>query len=271
MSSAPVAASPPSAVADRGPGVSPGPVPLRIDDLRVDLGGRNVLHDVALRVAAGELVGLIGPNGAGKTTLLRAALGLVRHQQGTVLVDGTVLRRRRARLGYVPQRHEFAWDFPISVERTVMSGRTGRIGVFRRPGVADWTAVGDAIDRVHLGDLRTRPVGELSGGQRQRVLVARALALGSSTLLLDEPFTGLDMPTQELLADLFVDLASDGKAVLMTTHDLFGAMHACSRLVLLNRTVVAVGPPDELRDATVWMRTFEVGETSPLLRIVKAR
>jgi len=121
-----------------------------------------------------------------------------------------------------------------------------------------------------MDDLRTRPVGELSGGQRQRVLVARALALQPSTLLLDEPFTGLDMPTQELLSDLFVSLAREDRAVLMTTHDLASALYSCDRLALLNRTVVAVGSTDDLNDPHIWMDTFGVGETSPLLRILKA-
>jgi manganese/iron transport system ATP-binding protein len=236
----------------------------------VDLGGRPVLRDVRLHVDAGELVGLLGPNGAGKTTLLRAVLSLTRVRAGRILLDGRPARPGRASIGYVPQRHEFAWDFPISVEQAVLTGRTGRIGFLRRPGVADWRAVGEAIDRVGLDALRGRPVGELSGGQRQRVLVARALALAPRILLLDEPFTGLDLPTQELLDDLFTGLAGEGRAVLLTTHDLVAAMHSCSRLVLLNGGVVAQGRPDELRDHEVWMRAFGVSVRSPLLKILKA-
>jgi manganese/iron transport system ATP-binding protein len=230
---------------------------LAVEDLGVDLGGRPVLRDVNLSVDSGELVGLLGPNGAGKTTLLRCVLGLVRAKTGSIAVGGTAI------VGYVPQRHEFTWDFPISVEQAVLSGRTGRLGLLRRPGVADWRAVGDALERVRMTDLRRRPVGELSGGQRQRVLVARALAVGPEVLLLDEPYAGLDMPTQELLGDLFATLARE-HAVLMATHDLAAAVHDCDRLVLLNRTVIAAGPPHELRDRRVWMDTFEVGERSHL-------
>nr|WP_213451387.1 anchored repeat-type ABC transporter ATP-binding subunit [Micromonospora sp. NBRC 107566] len=243
---------------------------LDIEHLDVDLGGRPVLRDVRLHLDRGELVGLLGPNGAGKTTLLRAVLALVRTRNGRVLVEGRPARPGRSAIGYVPQRHEFAWDFPISVEHVVLSGRTGRLGLLRRPGVADWRAVGDALDRVQLSGLRRRPVAELSGGQRQRVLVARALALAPSILLLDEPFTGLDMPTQELLGELFASLAREGRAVLMTTHDLVAAVESCTRLVLLNGRVIADGRPDELHDVEVWMRTFGVSETSPLLKLVKA-
>jgi manganese/iron transport system ATP-binding protein len=243
---------------------------LEVTGLSADLGGRRVLSDIRLHVDRGELVGLVGPNGAGKTTLLRAVMGLLRPHSGSVTVDGERARAGRGLLGYVPQRHEFAWDFPISVENVVMTGRTGVLGIGRRPKEDDWAAVGEALDRVGMGDLRSRPVGELSGGQRQRVLVARALALEPAVLLLDEPFTGLDMPTQELLSTLFVSLAREGRAVLMTTHDLAAALFSCDRLALLNRTVVAVGAPHELRDQALWMRTFGVTESSPLLRILKA-
>ncbi|WP_166347486.1 anchored repeat-type ABC transporter ATP-binding subunit [Phytoactinopolyspora limicola] len=241
---------------------------LRVDGLGVDLGGRPVLRDVDLAVDVGEFVGLIGPNGAGKTTLLRSVLALIRSRTGRVLVDGRPARPGRSRVGYVPQRHEFAWDFPISVEDAVLSGRAGRIGLLRRPGVSDWRAVGEALDRVRIGDLRTRPVGELSGGQRQRVLVARALAVQPAILLLDEPFTGLDMPTQELLNDLFVQLSREGTALLMTTHDILLALESCTRIALLNATIVADAAPAELRDRDVWMRTFGVSEHSPLLKML---
>ena len=116
-----------------------------------------------------------------------------------------------------------------------------------------------------MDDLATRPVGELSGGQRQRVLVARALALRPELLLLDEPFTGLDMPTQEVLTDLFRTLAGEGEALLMTTHDLVAARSECDRLVLVNRTVVASGTPAALSDPDPWIRTFQVRPGNPLL------
>jgi len=230
---------------------------LEIRGLTVRLGGREALSDVDLTLAAGELAGLIGPNGAGKTTLLRAVLGLVPASAGIIEVDGTI--------GYVPQRHEFAWDFPISVEKAVLTGRTPLIGMFRRATKTDRDAVREALERVSMTDLARRPIGELSGGQRQRVLVARALAQRPRLLLLDEPFTGLDVPTQELLTALFRTLRDEDKAVLMTTHDLPAAAALCDRLCLLNRTVVADGPPDRLRDPELWLRAFGVTRSDQLI------
>lgn len=242
---------------------------LEVADLSVKLGGRRVLRDVSLSVEGGEFMGLIGPNGAGKTTLLRSILGIVRAERGTVRIDGEPLSRALARIGYVPQRTEFAWDFPITVEETVLTGRVRRIGWLRRAGKADYDAAAEALERVKMIQFADRPVGELSGGQRQRVLVARALALHPSLLLLDEPFTGLDMPSQELLLELFSGLAAEGRAVVMSTHDLLGAMHQCSRLCLINRTVVADAPPTELRSADTWMSAFGIQSDNPLLRMLE--
>ncbi|GAB2473994.1 anchored repeat-type ABC transporter ATP-binding subunit [Xylanimonas ulmi] len=244
---------------------------LRVEGVTVDLGGRTVLREAHLAVDRGELVGLLGPNGAGKTTLLRCVLGVQPVVAGRVLVEGRPARPGRAPIGYVPQRHEFAWDFPICVADAVMTGLTGRLGLRRRPGDAEWQAVADALDRVQLTALARRPVGQLSGGQRQRVLVARALAPRPRLLLLDEPFTGLDLPTQEVLAALFTALAREGRAVLMTTHDLLGALDSCDRLALLNRTVVATGAPADLAaDPEAWATTFGVAPGSALARVLGA-
>lgn len=242
--------------------------PLVVQNLEVELSGRPVLHDVNVTVKQGSFVGLVGPNGAGKTTLLRSILGLIPVRSGSVSVSGVSGKAALKKMGYVPQRHEFAWDFPINVHDVVMTGRTGHIGWFRGPKRDDYRAVLAALERVRMTNLAKRPVGELSGGQRQRVLVARALATNPDILLLDEPFTGLDMPSQELLLELFQSLAADGTSLLMSTHDLGGAMDVCSRMILLNRTVVAEGTPMELSDPELWMRTFDVKVQSPLLRTV---
>ncbi|MDN3024413.1 anchored repeat-type ABC transporter ATP-binding subunit [Streptomyces sp. S.PB5] len=228
---------------------------LRVEGASVVLGGRLALEQASLEVQGGELVGLIGPNGAGKTTLLRAALGLVPLASGAVSLA--------SRPGYVPQRHEFAWDFPIDVAGAVLTGRTREVGWLRRPRTADREAARRALERTGLTALARRPIGELSGGQRQRVLVARALAAEPRILLLDEPFTGVDVPTQELLNQLFRRLAAEGRALLMTTHDLAAAARTCDRVVLINRTVVAEGGPELLAQPDQMLRAFGLDRAMP--------
>ncbi|MDO5060547.1 MAG: anchored repeat-type ABC transporter ATP-binding subunit [Actinomycetaceae bacterium] len=242
--------------------------PLEVTQLNTDLGKRKVLNDVTFTVEKGSFVGLIGPNGAGKTTLLRSILGLIPVRSGEIKVNGLTGNKALDLIGYVPQRHEFAWDFPIDVQGVVMTGRTRKIGWLRQPKTADYEAVFAALEKVKMADLARRPVGELSGGQRQRVLMARALATNPAILLLDEPFTGLDMPSQELLLELFESLSQEGTSLLMSTHDLGSAIDVCHRLILLNKTVIATGTGAELADPELWMRTFSIKAGSPLLRTV---
>lgn len=242
--------------------------PLQVSDLHVSYGPIAALTGVSLTIDRGEFVGLVGPNGAGKTTLLRTILGMIRPGQGSVRVAGHTGRAAARRVGYVPQRHDFAWDYPVSVEQVVMSGLTPLIGIGRRPKQRHYEACYTALNHVAMADKRTRVIGELSGGQRQRVLVARALVRNPDLLLLDEPFTGLDQPTIDLLFDLFARLAGEGATLLMSTHDLVGATHRCPRLVLVNKTVRADAAPSELTDKAVWMSTYGVTETSPLLASV---
>jgi manganese/iron transport system ATP-binding protein len=146
----------------------------------------------------------------------------------------------------------------VSVFQAVLSGRVGKVGILKRYRKIDRTIAHDCIDRVGLADLSQRPIRELSGGQQQRVLVARALALQPILLVLDEPFTGLDVGTQNVLTQLFRATRANGDAVLLTTHDLSAAMALCDRLYLLNRTVVAHGRPDELRRSDAWLATFGI-------------
>ena len=241
---------------------------IEVDRLCVDLAGRRVLNDVSFSAHRGELVGLLGPNGAGKTTLIRSILRLIPRVSGTIRIGDDASSKARRRVGYVPQRQEFAWDFPISVLDAVVLGRVKTIGWVRRPGAEDYKAAISALNRTGMTSFQDRPVGDLSGGQRQRVLVARALALEPHVLLLDEPFTGLDMPTQELLTELFHNLAAEGETLIMSTHDIAGAVDACSRILLLNRRVVADGTPGELNDHDLWCSTFSISADNPLLTLV---
>ncbi|MCZ9307938.1 anchored repeat-type ABC transporter ATP-binding subunit [Corynebacterium sp. c8Ua_181] len=233
---------------------------ISVSDLDVSLSHRRVITGANLEVHPGEFIGLLGPNGAGKTTLMRAILGLI-PCSGTRNIGGIV--------GYVPQRHEVEWHFPINVYRTVLSGRTGIIGWLKRPRAADHAAAAEALRLVNMEDFSTRPIEELSGGQRQRVLIARALATQPDVLLLDEPFTGLDAPNTESLLELFEDLSHRGKSIIMSTHNLSEAAHACHRLVLFNGTVVADDFATSLLHQTKpWTQTFGVRAGSPLLSAI---
>ena len=233
---------------------------ISIADLDVSLSHRRVITGANLEVHPGEFIGLLGPNGAGKTTLMRAILGLIPSSR-TRSIAGTV--------GYVPQRHEVEWGFPINVYRTVLSGRTGLIGWFKRPRAKDHAATAEALRLVNLEDFSHRPIEELSGGQRQRVLIARALATEPDVLLLDEPFTGLDAPNTESLLELFEELSQRGKSIVMSTHNLAEAAHSCHRLILFNGTVIADDSASLLlNQIEPWTRTFGVRAGSPLLSAI---
>lgn len=218
---------------------------LTVNRLTAGYPGRPVLTDLSLTLEAGEFVGLIGANGAGKTTLLRSILGLVPTSGGRIEVLGAPPAKARGRIGYVPQKHLFQWDFPITVEQAVMSGRTRAIGWFRRPRQADWEAVYSALARAELTGLKDRVVGELSGGQKQRVLLARALASNPQLLLLDEPFTGVDAPTQDLLNTLYRSLTADGLTILMSTHDMIAARAWCTRIVGVRGNLAVDAPAQQ--------------------------
>lgn len=228
----------------QGVGAASAPT-LTITDLHAGYPGRPVLTGLSLTLRPGEFVGLIGANGSGKTTLLRSLLGLVPTSKGRIDILGLPPLKARSHIGYVPQKHLFQWDFPITVENAVMSARTRAIGWFRRPGRADWQAVYSALDKAELTGLKDRPVGELSGGQKQRVLLARALASAPKLLLLDEPFTGVDAPTQDSLNRLYRSLTAEGMTILMSTHDMVSARNWCSRIVGVRGNLAVDAPAQQ--------------------------
>lgn len=241
---------------------------ISIKDLCFSYNTTPVLDRVNLTVYKGELLGLIGPNGAGKTTLLRTILGLLTAQSGEIKVAQQTKQPRHLLLGYVPQRHEFDWNYPLNVENVVMTGITPHLGWFRRPKQKHWEAVYQALEKVALLNLRERPIAELSGGQKQRALIARALVSNPKILLLDEPFTGLDHPNQDALSALFTSLTTQGTTIIMSTHDLLQAVDICSRLAMLNRKILATGSPQEIAQKQIWMDTYQVKENSALLRSI---
>jgi manganese/zinc/iron transport system ATP- binding protein len=229
---------------------------LSLDDVSAGYGEGLVLQDVTLAIPPGTLVGVIGPNGSGKSTLLKAILGLAPVMTGTVLLDGRPVSEQRDRLAYVPQREAVDWSFPVSAEQVVMMGRYPRVGWLRIPGATDRAAVRDALERVALADLASAQIGALSGGQQQRVFLARALVQEASVLLLDEPMTGVDQTTEQLIVNLLRELRDGGTTILHATHDLESAADVSDQLCFVNRRVVAFGPPSETFTPPILHATF---------------
>ena len=221
----------------------PVEVALRFDHATVAYGRVPVLEDVHGDVEPGKAVALVGPNGAGKSTLIRAVLGLVPVVSGRIIVLGRTPAQARSDVAYVPQADTLDPEFPVSVAQVVLMGRYRRVGWVRRPGRADRRLAAEALAAVGLADRAGDRFGLLSGGQRQRVLLARAIVAQPRLLLLDEPFNGVDMVSQEALLGAIAALRAGGAAVVVSTHDLALAHLACDDVCLLNRHQFAFGPP----------------------------
>ena len=208
--------------------------------------GLTALTDASFQIPQGTITALVGVNGAGKSTLFKAIMGFVPIARGTIRLLGMPVRDtlRQNLVAYVPQAEEVDWSFPVLVEDVVMMGRYGHMGFLRRPSATDRAKVDQALSRVGLSDLRHRQIGELSGGQKKRVFLARALAQEGRIILLDEPFTGVDVKTEEQIITLLRTLRDEGHVMLVSTHNLGSVPDFCDRTVLVKGTVLAYGPTE---------------------------
>ncbi len=208
--------------------------------------GQTALRDTTFEIPTGTITGLVGVNGAGKSTIFKAIMGFVPVAKGQITVLGqSVKSALKANLvAYVPQSEEVDWSFPVLVEDVVMMGRYGHMGFFRIPSAADRTAVTSALERVNMTDYRMRQIGELSGGQRKRVFLARALAQDAQVILLDEPFTGVDVQTEDAIIALLRAMRDEGRVMLVSTHNLGSVPEFCDRTILVKGTVLAYGPTE---------------------------
>jgi iron complex transport system ATP-binding protein len=228
-------------------------VSVAIDRLSVDLGRRSVLKGVSAAMQAGEFVGIIGPNGAGKSTMVRAMLGLVRPAGGEVRIDGRLLGELPPRaiakaLAYLPQGQTLHW--PLGVERLVALGRLPHLAPLSRISDEDRAIIAEALERADVGHLAGRIATELSGGERARVMLARALAVGASGIVVDEPLAALDPGHQIDVMELLAREAASGALVVAVLHDLTMAARYCSRLLLIDGgRLVADGTPAEVLTA----------------------
>jgi manganese/iron transport system ATP-binding protein len=227
-----------------------------LSDVSAGYGERVALEHVTLAVEPGSLLAVVGPNGAGKSTLLKLMAGLLQPWTGRIEILGAPAGRESRRVAYVPQAELVDWAFPVTVEDVVMMGRFPRLGPIRRPGRDDRRAVLDALVQVQMDRHMQTQIGRLSGGQRRRVFLARALAAEPDLFLLDEPVTGIDATTQELLMDILEAQAERGKTVVATTHDLACAAQRFQQVLAINHTVVAYGPSEIVLDADVLARAY---------------
>ena len=205
--------------------------------------GHTALHNASFEIPKGTITALVGVNGAGKSTLFKAIMGFVPAARGEISILGMPVAEALSKniVAYVPQSEEVDWTFPVLVEDVVMMGRYGHMGFFRRPKAVDHAAVTDALARVNMSEFRDRQIGELSGGQRKRVFLARALAQEGQVILLDEPFTGVDVKTEDAIVALLRDLRDEGRVILVSTHNLGSVPEFCDRTILVKQTVLAYG------------------------------
>ena len=215
---------------------------ITIQGLSVSYDKKRVLSNIYLELPQGKVIGLIGPNGAGKSTLFKAILGLVEINTGIISINGSPANAGRRRIAYVPQRDDVDWQFPASVLDIVMMGRYPYKKWYQSLGREDRQAAEEAMAALDIPDLAHRQIGELSGGQQQRVFIARALCQGAEIFLLDEPFVGVDIPTEQKIISILKALSEAGKTTLVVHHDLSTIDTYFDEVVMLNQRLIASGP-----------------------------
>ena len=206
------------------------------------------ISDISFDIPCGSITALVGINGSGKSTLFKAIMGFVPCYQGQVEIMGFPVKKalKLNHVAYVPQNEDVDWNFPVLVEDVVMMGRYGHMNMLRIASQTDKDAVDQALTRVSMQDYKQRQIGELSGGQRKRVFLARALAQASNVILLDEPFTGVDVTTEEQIIRLLKELAQEGKVILVSTHNLGSVPEFCDNVILINKTLLAYGKTSDV-------------------------
>lgn len=232
---------------------------IEVSDISVTYrNGLTAVKDASFVIPCGSIAALVGINGAGKSTIFKAIMGFQKTSNGNIRILGKPVKSalKANKIAYVPQSEDVDWDFPVLVEDVVMMGRYGHMGFLRRPSNLDYEAVSDALDRVGMRDYRKRQIGELSGGQKKRVFLARALAQQADVILLDEPFTGVDVQTEDMIIALLRVLRDEGKVMLVSTHNLGSVPEFCDRAVFVKQTIIASGLTQEVFTRANLEQTF---------------
>ena len=215
---------------------------LELHNLTVAYQDKPALWNVDFELPEKQLIGVVGPNGSGKSTMLKAIMGLVEPGSGYARIFDQPLEEVRHRVAYVPQRSSVDWDFPIQVFDTVLMGRFKPGKLLRKASKQDKAIAMEAIRKVQLEPFVRRQISQLSGGQQQRVFIARALAQEADLYLLDEPFAGVDMATENAIIELLREMRDAGKTIVVVHHDLQTVKSYFDWVVMLNTRLVAVGP-----------------------------
>ena len=215
---------------------------LDVQGVNVRYNGRVALEDINFHLHEGERIAVVGPNGAGKSTLFKVVAGVLQPNSGEVKIFGSTPGKHVC-IAYIPQRSQVDWNFPVNVADVVMMGRSAKLGPLNFPHKKDWDFVHHTLETVDLSNLATRQIGQLSGGQQQRMFIARALAQEAELMLMDEPLTGLDAPSQDGILLLMDQLKKEKVTVMVATHDLDQAATHFDRIMLLNHSIVAFGEP----------------------------
>lgn len=236
---------------------------LSVKNLNVSYTKAPVLWDVTLEIPRNLKVALIGPNGAGKSTFIKALLNLVQPLSGEVSFFGKSFEEAREEIAYVPQKEAVDWDFPITLFELVLMGTYAKMGLFRFVSKREKEKARHYLQLLGLSDFAHRQINELSGGQKQRAFLARALCQEASIYFLDEPFTGIDMASTEVILDLLEKMKSEGKSLFVVHHDLEKVASFFDYAVLLNTYLVAHGKVEDVLDEK-WLK-IAYGDRASLL------
>ncbi len=229
---------------------------LKVTQLSVAYDKKIVLDKASFQVPCGHLTAIIGPNGAGKSTLLKAILNQLPNKVGHVSILEQPFKAKKLVVGYVPQRNAVDWDFPTTAIDVVLMGRYGHRGLFKRPTKEDQQLAMDALKSVGMDDFAKSSIGQLSGGQQQRVFLARALAQNPEVYFLDEPFAGVDIATEKTIIDILKGLQSKGKSIFVVHHDLQTVEEYFDYTILLNKTIIAAGPTENVFTPALLQQTY---------------
>lgn len=238
---------------------SPNEINLQVKNITVIYNnGLVALRDTSFSLSSGTICGLVGINGSGKSTLFKSILGFVTPAKGEVLIAGRPIKEalKKCLVSYVPQTENVDWSFPVSVWDVVLMGRYGYMNYLRMPSAEDKEIALESLRRVSMEDYKDRQIGELSGGQKKRVFLARSLAQQGKIMLLDEPFTGIDIQTEDAIISLLDELRSEGHIILVSTHNLGSVPEFCDQVVIINRTVIAAGRTEEVFNEEYLTKAF---------------